>query len=338
LAAQQLSALAQHDGMETELSAVTRRKARPAKAPERNDLVVFSYPTHGFSLPWRMLKFILAYPRGRARIFLINNRAGMKFSRVFTPGVSGIAVLLPLLILCIKGYRPAGALPLDTPSNWVVVHPGLSPRTVHAIMERRKRDLHKLWQKVTAGKRRFPTKFWIMIPLDILVAPISVAYLAFGCFILTATYTADTSCDGCGLCARQCPVGAIRVVHGKPRWSIRCESCMRCLNVCPQKAVHGSWLLMGLFTWALLRLTAFSGPLGFAWKSLSRRGGEAASLLLYPAWWLLAVFVAWMLGHLLFHLNRWKPAARFLAVTTPMHFWRRYLNPAFHPERNGRGP
>lgn len=335
-AAQQLSALAQNNGLETELSAAAGRKKGSEKAPERNDLVVFSYPTHGFSLPWHMLKFIMAYPRGRARVVLVNNRAGMKFGRIFTPGLSGIAILLPMLILCLKGYRIAGALPLDTPSNWVVIHPGLSLRTVHAIMERRKREIHKLWQKMAAGKCSFPTKFWIMIPLDILVTPVSLAYLAFGRFLLTATYTADPSCDGCGLCASQCPVGAIRMVGKKPHWSIRCESCMRCLNICPEKAAHGSWLLMGLFTWALIRLTSFSGPLAFAWKALNRWGGEAASLPLYPAWWLLTVFMAWMLGHLVFYLNRWKPAARFLAVTTPMHFWRRYLHPAFGPARNSR--
>jgi len=328
-AAKRIAGLADRDGMKIEISAVSGRKSAPVASPKRDDLVGFSYPTHGFCLPWRMLKFILAYPRGRARTFLVNNRAGLKFGRIFTPGISGIAVLLPMLILRLKGYRLAGTLPLDTPSNWVAVHPGLSPRAVDAIFTRRKGEVDAMWRKLAEHKHSFPLKFLLMIPVDILVSPISLAYIAFGRFLLTATYTTDAGCDGCGLCASQCPVGAIRMVQGKPRWTIRCESCMRCLNICPHRAVHGSWILMILFSWGLFWLTGFSGPLGFAWKAIHRFAGGWSDLLLYPAWWIMTMALSWLLCYSVALLNRWKPVAWILAVTTPMHFWRRYLAPGF---------
>lgn len=41
------------------------------------------------------------------------------------PGLSGLALILPALMLRLKGYRIKGLRPLDLPSNWISLHPGL---------------------------------------------------------------------------------------------------------------------------------------------------------------------------------------------------------------------
>ena len=48
----------------------------------------------------------------------------------------------------------------------------------------------------------------------------------------------DTSrCNGCGECAKSCPMQNIKIAHGKAKFGERCTICYRCVNKCRQKAI-----------------------------------------------------------------------------------------------------
>jgi ferredoxin len=45
-------------------------------------------------------------------------------------------------------------------------------------------------------------------------------------------------CNGCGLCAENCPSGNISMESGRPRFAGKCYFCMNCLYSCPQQALR----------------------------------------------------------------------------------------------------
>ena len=48
----------------------------------------------------------------------------------------------------------------------------------------------------------------------------------------------DEKCNGCGICAKTCPVGNIVMTAEKPTWLHRCEQCLACIQWCPQEALQ----------------------------------------------------------------------------------------------------
>lgn len=55
----------------------------------------------------------------------------------------------------------------------------------------------------------------------------------------TSFFHVEDSCVGCGLCARVCPLSAIRLGNGKPVWvKGKCTMCLGCLHRCPKFAIQ----------------------------------------------------------------------------------------------------
>ena len=54
----------------------------------------------------------------------------------------------------------------------------------------------------------------------------------------TKAFFTEDSCNGCGLCARNCPAGTISLMNGKPAWGRQCYQCLRCIHECPQEAIQ----------------------------------------------------------------------------------------------------
>jgi NAD-dependent dihydropyrimidine dehydrogenase PreA subunit/flavodoxin len=61
------------------------------------------------------------------------------------------------------------------------------------------------------------------------------------------SYSADEKCNGCGLCAKVCPVNNIEMRDGRPVWLHHCENCLACYNWCPNKAIRGGIAAEGYY-------------------------------------------------------------------------------------------
>jgi len=315
-------------GIQADLVPIDRFTRTVFPAAGGKGLIGFCYPTHGFSLPWFMLKFILKFPaRARCAVFLLNTRAGSKIGRLFLPGVSGVAQLLPALILLMKGFRIRGLFPLDLPSNWTSIHPGYNPPTVMAMFARCRSQVDAFCTSILAGRSCFRPNVFVMLPVDILLAPIAFMYFLYGRFWLAKLFMASSECDGCGLCAEKCPTASIRLRGGRPFWRFSCESCMRCMNICPRRAIQVSHLLA-----AIIGVAGSFLPLALAYKAIDPRLPEAlqvpANFIVKWGAWMAIIF---LVSGLVFRLLKARPVNRLFTLTSLTKYWRRYKAPGVRP-------
>jgi len=230
---------------------------RMEEVPDKNALIAFVSPVHGFNYPPVMQSFIRRFPKGNNHVLLLNTRAGMLIGKRITPGLSGITFYLSAATLKMKGYHIRAMLPVDLPSNWISIHPGLNKRTTDYLHERNKEKVTSFAKRILNGQTDFRSVREIV--QDTLIAPISIGYFIIGRFLFTKTYIASSKCTNCGSCIEQCPVKAIKTVDKRPFWTFKCENCMHCMSYCPQKAIetaHGSIiafsLIFSLIIWTMM--------------------------------------------------------------------------------------
>ena len=155
-AAKWILKVAEEKGLQTELINIDRFESVDPQVLTDRTLVGFCSPTHGFNLPPLMLKFIRKFPGvKKCDAFILNTRAGMKLHKLYLPGLSGIAQILPAIILFFKGFRIVGMQPLDLPSNWLFIHPGLRKTVVDSIYGRCNTIVDNFASKLINGKRKY---------------------------------------------------------------------------------------------------------------------------------------------------------------------------------------
>ncbi len=254
-----MAEIANGNGIETELINIAHFDRKHIPSPDRDALIIFCSPVHGFNYPPVMQSFVRRFPKGNNPILLLNTRAGMLIGKWITPGLSGVTFYFSAFILSLKGYKIRAMFPVDLPSNWISVHPGLNDKTIKYLHKTNKKRITDFTTKVLDGKRDFRSIREIV--QDLLISPVSLLYFFAGRFVFAKTYYASAVCNNCGLCVNQCPVHAIKLVDNRPFWTFKCESCMHCMSFCPRKAVetgHGAiiayMLLFSLVIWSSIEL------------------------------------------------------------------------------------
>lgn len=311
----------------TQPKITTDDKENFKKEISESSLLGFCYPTHGFNAPPIVLKYLWNFPKAKekTKVFVINTRAGMKLSKIFLPGISGIALLLPALILLLKGYKLIGYRSIDLPSNWISLHPGLREKIVNSIFIRCKKITRKFSDSILSSKKVLVGFWWL--PIDIALLPISIGYYFYGRFMLSKTFIATHACNNCGLCVESCPVNAISIKDNKPYWSYNCESCMHCMNHCPTRAIetpHGFtaliwWLSFSILPFiALSLLSDFTDFKGITFEIIYK----TISLILS----ITVIFGGYRIVHKLMNFRVINFIIRYTSFTS-YKFWRRYKAP-----------
>ncbi|NJO92099.1 MAG: 4Fe-4S dicluster domain-containing protein [Chloroflexia bacterium] len=305
------------------------------KFPEKIDfdehtLIGICGPTHGFNFPPIVINFLFRFPNaGKANVFILNTRAGMKLYKLFLPGLSGLAQYLAAIVMRLKGYRIVGMQPMDLPSNWISLHPGLHQKVVESIFHRCKRITTRFANKILDGKTVY--KALISLPIDLAIAPVSFGYYLVGRFAIAKTFIATDACTNCGLCEKKCPVGAIKNSEVRPYWTFDCESCMHCMNHCPERAIETAlgftailwWIAFSLIPISLLKIILDANVFGVNehfWLS------KLIYYFIFIGGGLFIVFLAYRILHFLMRFTLFSKIITYTSLTK-YKFWRRYKAP-----------
>lgn len=292
----------------TSLQSIENIKEFHIEQPGGRSLIAFSYPTHGLAPPWLMLKFLWKFPFiSGADVMFVNTKAGAKLGKFYLPGMTGLAQWLPIFIFWSRGFKVKGSLPLDMPHSWTSFFPPNLKRSSIKLTARCHDIVDKMCTRVFAGGRYFRYTVWTQLWFDTAVSWIAPLYIFLGRFFLAKTLFASSGCNNCRICEIYCPVNAIEIRNGMPYWKYNCESCMRCMNICPKRAIQ-SWvtriLLIGYLLFAAgISYTHMNGHLLSA----------IISVLLFPLYWL---FIRMM------HI---KIINALFTYTSLTKYWKRYI-------------
>lgn len=325
-----ISEVAAEKQIATEVIDISKIDRKHIIQPPAGAIIGFCSPTHGFNFPPVMIHFLLRFPRAiNNKVFIINTRAGVKLSKIFMPGLSGLTQIFAAIVLLIKGYRIIGMRPIDLPSNWISIHPGLSQKVIESIYANWKKVTFKFANKILSGKRDFRALF--DLPFDIIIAPISILYYCFGRFFFAKSFYASMKCNNCGICIKQCAVKAINLVDNRPYWSYKCESCMHCMNICPERAIetaHGYIIGLCILLNTILQAYVYKWFLQYNFTFFAKESAiNAFSRLLFET---VIAFFSLLISYWIVHyLRRFKIFDLAITYTslTKFKFWKRYKPP-----------
>jgi ferredoxin len=87
---------------------------------------------------------------------------------------------------------------------------------------------------VQAIREQKTNNTWTVRPFSIFVSSL----FRFATPLFVKSFKVGAECNGCGICARICPVANITMKEYKPVFAPGCEHCQACLNWCPRRAIR----------------------------------------------------------------------------------------------------
>lgn len=216
---------------------------QPPQFPQ-SDLHLFAFPVHAFAIPQVMRLYMKALPKGDGATAAVLAVVGDVSSRRPVAGYEGQALTEARRLLLRRGYDVVLSDVVTHVNNFTQAVSPPPPKEWPLIDELAQGQVRSIAQRLlngTVSHRHCPwyNKAWSII--------IGGAFRTLGRPGMGKLFAADPNCNSCGLCANKCPVGAINMVEGKPRWRLNCQACQRCINICPKTSIQTSVARVAVF-------------------------------------------------------------------------------------------
>lgn len=211
-AAQQLAALTGD-----EVRDIAGLDRAPALAGEKRIGLVF--PVYAWGAPEPVLAFAKTLPRTGAFRFA-----------VCTCGSEAGHALKKLNAV----WPVAASYSLVMPNNYIIGADVDDEATAKKKIEAARAAIKQMAGEIREGKPVYRVKEGALAGLKS-----GMVNFGFNKFARSAKpFFATDACNGCGLCAKNCPAAVITMKDQKPAWAEGCYQCLRCINECPRQAIQ----------------------------------------------------------------------------------------------------
>lgn len=190
-----------------------------------SDKIGFVFPVYFSGIP-AMLKAFLEK--------LQINKNAYVFAIATFGGQAGISLNQIENILNKKGVNLSAGFKVAMPGNYQVMY---SPFSVEKQQQLFKEENEKIIQIADSIKRNEIVKSNSRSEL-LKKAVGGLLYNSFKPKDKDKNFWADERCNGCGTCSKVCPANNIIMSEGKPQWQHQCETCMACMQWCPQESIQ----------------------------------------------------------------------------------------------------
>jgi ferredoxin len=212
--------------------AIDMESIRAAAPPDpAADAAAFCFPTHALDLPRNAVAYLRGLPaaaRPTPALLLVTGGHDDNCGWSIETGVR---------LLAERGYPVRFGELISMTTNWTPFHSTPDDDEVGRMIEVALQKADSCADRFIAGESRIKPiclRRFGAVGSTVL----RTLYHRRGVYQLWKFFEVGSRCNGCGLCARQCPTDSIRMKDGKPVWSGGCVQCMRCFNYCPRRAIR----------------------------------------------------------------------------------------------------
>lgn len=200
---------------QAELIDLGKRKKNPIQYTcSRNDLLVVGVPVYGGRVPAVVAERIQCLHGNQTPVLLVVTYGNRAYED---------ALLELKDMMTARGFVPVGGAAV------VTEHSIIKQIAAGRPTEADRKEILAFAKKLTKQMEELPA----ISHVGELKVPGNKPYRPFGGIPLKPK--AGKNCNGCGLCARKCPVGAISRKNPQEMREDLCISCMRCVEICPKK-------------------------------------------------------------------------------------------------------
>lgn len=138
-----------------------------------------------------------------------------------------------------KGWVLQGFGEIVMPENYLAMYDTTPPDESKILIEKANPVIEEISQAIADGE-----KFSIVKPSGLIGKLKSgITNTAFySMFVSAKGFHVTDKCNGCGRCAKLCPLNNVEMIRGdkssSPKWHNHCTHCMACICGCPQEAVE----------------------------------------------------------------------------------------------------